>query len=72
MARQKGHAVATTEAPVARSSSVRMMFTRFSALTSIHMWPPPPPQHRPRSRARGGSITRSPGTAPRHAARSAP
>src|SRR5262249_51133506 len=61
MARQNGHAVPTTLAVVAINSSTRTTFTRFSAFTSIHMWPPPPPQQRPRSRLRGGSITRRPG-----------
>ena len=69
MARQNGQAVPTTVAGFSSASSTRMMLTRFLAGTSIHMWPPPPPQQSPRSRLRGSSITRKPGNRAGHLAR---
>src|SRR5439155_250090 len=48
IARQNGQPVPTRSTFASRASSTRIRFTRFSAFTSIHMWPPPPPQQRPR------------------------
>ena len=62
MARQNGQAVATASGFTSIASSTRIRFTRFSDRTSIHMWPPPPPQQSPRARLRGSSTSRRPGT----------
>ena len=44
---QNGHETATTSGFVASAWSVRSRFTRLSASSSIHMRPPPAPQHMP-------------------------
>src|SRR5207245_10828825 len=51
IARQNGQPVPTMSAFVSRISSTRIRLTRFFDFTSIHMWPPPPPQQRPRARS---------------------
>jgi len=48
---------------VDRESATRISFTRSLPRISIHMCPPPPPQQSPLLRARGGSMTWSPGIA---------
>ena len=40
-------AVATQVALASMTSCIRRVFRRFSAESSIHMWPPPPPQQKP-------------------------
>src|SRR5579872_1623839 len=52
---QKGQAVAIASAPVASSSCVRSMLIRLPCVSSIHMRPPPAPQHMPRLLLRSGS-----------------
>jgi hypothetical protein len=60
---QNGHAVAIASAPVASSSSVRSTLMRFPVSSSIHMRPPPAPQHSPRLLLRLGSTRFTTGSA---------
>jgi ABC-type transport system involved in cytochrome bd biosynthesis fused ATPase/permease subunit len=56
MERQKGHAVATLVAAVSAACSTRLWLTR-GCSSSIHIRPPPAPQHIPSLRLRAISTT---------------
>ena len=68
---QNGHATAIWSAPVASSSSLRSTFTRLPTFSSIHMRPPPAPQHNPLLFVRGGSTSSTTGSALRSVLRGA-
>src|SRR4030095_11182539 len=57
IARQKGQPVPTRSTLASSASSTLIRLARFSALTSIHIWPPPPPPQTTPSRVRGRPIT---------------
>ncbi len=58
---QKGQPVATTEAPVFTSWSVRRLLTRsVPCCSSIHICAPPAPQQRPFSRLHSASTSSTP------------
>ena len=57
---QNGHETAITSGFVSSAWSVRSRFTRLSGSSSIHMRPPPAPQHMPKCLCRCISTSSAP------------
>ncbi len=65
MTMQNGQDTPTEPVPASAISFIRVWLIREPSFSSIHIRPPPAPQHRPCSRERSSSLSSSPGIARR-------